>query len=121
MDLHDREFDYRIRSQINAEIPVSKYQRHSAWDSLQLAIAQPPTITPANRDDDFALISAPLAVFEPYHARILRWLGYIVTYESAYQKAHASSIQYFKSHPHLSGGMSLHGLEFMRQRWTVAV
>jgi hypothetical protein len=120
MDLHDKQFDNWVKDKLNAEISLSKQNRQAAWEQLRMAALQPSSATALGVADDFVHATAPV-IREPLQARVLRWVSYLITQEKTYQKAHANSVHYYKANPNYSGGLTLHGLEIMRHRWTCAV
>jgi len=120
MDLHDKHFDNWIKDTLNAEIPLSRQNRQAAWEQLRMAALQLSSVAATSTVDDFARSTAPI-VCESLQARLWRWVGYLIVQENTYHKAHANSVHFYKANPNYSGGITLHGLEIMRHRWTCAV
>jgi len=121
MDLHDKQFDNWLKDKLTAEIPVNRQNKQMAWEQIRMAALQP--INPAAFDvkAEFARSTAPIRSHDSLQTRMWRWVTLLVTQENTYQKAHANSVHYYKANPNYTGGITLHGLEIMRHRWTCAV
>ena len=122
MDMQDKHFDSWMKNQLNAEIPLSKQHRQAAWEQIQMKASQIPTVDAAIIEDDFVRVTAPIATCncDRFHSRVWQWVSSLMTQEKRYNKAHANSALYYKANPRYDGGLRLHSLEFMRQRWAYA-
>ena len=121
MDSRDKQFDSWMKDRLNTEIPLSKLNRHAAWEQIRLTVNQPVTDAAFAVNDDFTRITAPIVVREALQTRVWNWVSYLITQETTYHKAHAYSAHYYKANPKYSGGLMLHSLEFTRHRWTYAI
>ena len=119
MDMRDKQFDNWIKTNLNTEIALSKQNRLSAWEQIQMKATQASMM--ADIEEDFQFITSPLVVREPLQNRLWHWVSYLFTHENNYQRAHDNSVQYYKAKPNYCSGLTLHDLEMMRHRWTCPV
>src|SRR5438128_2232320 len=106
MDTRDKQFDNWIKNNLNSEIVLSKQNRQSAWEQIQMKASQAPVL--AQVEDDFQHITNPPIVHEALHSRILQWVSYVFTHDITYQRAHDNSVQYYKAKPNYCSGLTLH-------------
>ncbi len=119
MDTRDKQFDNWIKNNLNAEIMLSKQNRHTAWEQIQLNASQ--ATTAFTLEEDFQRLTSSVVIHEPLHSRVWQWVSYFFAHEYTYQRAHDNSVQYYKAKPNYCSGLTLHSLEMMRHHWTCPV
>jgi hypothetical protein len=119
MDTRDKQFDNWIKNNLNTEIVLSKHNRQSAWEQIQMKANQASIVL--GTEEDFQCITNSVVVHESLHNRLLQWVFYVFTHDITYQRAHDNSVQYYKAKPNYCSGLTLHNLEMMRHHWTCPV
>lgn len=119
MDTRDKQFDNWIKNNLNNEIVLSKQNRQSAWENIQMKARQP--VMAFGTEEDFQRMMNPVTERESLQSRVWQWVSYVFTHEITYQRAHDNSVQYYKAKPNYCSGLTLHNLEMMRHRWTCPV
>ena len=114
MDTHDKQFDNWIRDSLEVEISLSKTTKKAAWEAIRLK----------------ANISEPIltSVYTPiptsttfFFAQVWNEILSFVTQEKTYHEARAKAGHNCVSQSNYYGGLSLHNMELMRQRWAFPV
>ena len=114
MDTHDKQFDNWIRDSLELEIPLSKQTRQTAWEQLQFkARTADPLFEPVY------VISPTTKI--PLVSRAWGGILRLFTQETCFYAARAKSVQRCKPQTNYLGGLSLHNMELMRQRWAFPV
>lgn len=113
MDMRDKQFDNWIQNSLEIEIPFSKQTKQTAWEQLQLKISTAgPLFEP--------VYTAPVTKM-PLVNRVWDEILRLFTQEKYFYEARAKSVQHCKPQTNYLGGLSLHNMELMRQRWAFPV
>lgn len=114
MDMRDKQFDNWMRDSLEAEISLSKQAKQAAWEQIRLkASTAMPVLNPA-----FTPIQP---TSQPLFTRLWNELMRFITQEQTYHDARVKGVHNCLPQPNYYGGLSVHNMELMRQRWAFPV
>ena len=114
MDTHDKQFDQWIRDSLEVEISVNKHAKQTAWEQIRLKASAPEPLFISAYAPMPAEKGSPLT-------RVWNEILRLVTQEKTYHEARAKAGHNHIPQSNYYGGLSLHNMELIRQRWAFPV
>ncbi len=114
MDTRDKQFDNWMRDSLEVEITLSKHSKQAAWEQIRLKAS----VSEPFPNSTFTPISP---IHPPLFTRVWNELMRFITQETTYYEARAKGVRNCLPQSNYYGGLSVHNMELMRQRWAFPV